>query len=330
MTHARLLACLLPAALVAPACDIGISAGGLEGTFDRDFTVSGPLELEVTSGSGDIRIHTGTDGAVHVHGRMRSSNRPWANFNGTSPEQRIHELEQNPPIEQTGGRIQVGPKRGNDGWNNVSISYDITVPANTRVTARSGSGDLEVADIAGPLEVSTGSGDIRVGRIKDTVTAHTGSGDISVDAAGSTRTSTGSGNVRVSAVRGDLDARSGSGDISATQQGTGSAEVSTGSGDVDLSGATGPLHVRASSGDITVQGAPSADWDLSASSGNVRVRLPSKGGADLDLRSNSGHIETSVPITVTGSQSRRELKGQLRGGGPRLQVSTSSGGIVIQ
>ena len=45
----------------------------------------------------------------------------WANFNGTSAEQRIHELEQNPPIEQTGGRIQVGPKRWNDGWNNVSI-----------------------------------------------------------------------------------------------------------------------------------------------------------------------------------------------------------------
>jgi len=330
MTRARVLACLLPAALVAPACDIGISAGGFEGTFDRDLMVSGPLELEVTSGSGNIRIHTGTDGAVHVHGRMRSSNGPWANFNGTSPEQRIHELEQNPPIEQTGSRIQVGPKRGDDGWNNVSISYDITVPANTRVTARSGSGDLEVADVAGPLDMSTGSGDIRVGRIKDAVAAHTGSGDISVDAAGSARTSTGSGNVRVAAVRGDLDARSGSGDISATQQGTGSAEVSTGSGDVDLSGATGPLHVRASSGDITVQGAPSADWDLSASSGSVRVRLPSKGGVDLDLRSNSGHIETSVPVTVTGSQSRRELKGQLRGGGPRLQVSTSSGGIVIQ
>jgi DUF4097 and DUF4098 domain-containing protein YvlB len=328
--RARLLACLLPAALAAPACDIGISAGGLEGTFDRDLAVSGPLELEVTSGSGDIHIRTGADGTVHVHGRMRTSNGPWANFNGTSAEQRIHELEQNPPIEQTGGRIQVGPKRWNDGWNNVSISYDITVPANARVTARSGSGDLEVADLAGPLEVSTGSGDIRVGRIKDAVTAHTGSGNITVDAAAAARTSTGSGDLVISGVRGDLDARSGSGDITATQQGKGSAEVSTGSGDVDLSGATGPVHVRASSGDINLQGAPAADWDVSASSGNVRVRLPAKGGVDLDLHSNSGRIETSVPITVTGTQSRRELKGQLRGGGPRVQVSTSSGGIVVQ
>jgi DUF4097 and DUF4098 domain-containing protein YvlB len=162
------------------------------------------------------------------------------------------------------------------------------------------------------------------------VTAHTGSGDISVDGAAAAHTSTGSGNVVVASVRGDLDARSGSGDITATQQGKGVAEVSTGSGNVDLNGASGPLHVRASSGDITVQGAPSADWDVSASSGSVRLRLPSKGGVDLDLHSDSGHIETSLPITVTGSQSKRTLTGQLRGGGPRLRVSTSSGGIVIQ
>jgi hypothetical protein len=33
---------------------------------------------------------------------------------------------------------------------------------------------------------------------------------------------------------------------------------------------------------------------------------------------------------VTGSQSRRELKGQVRGGGPRVHATTSSGAILIQ
>jgi hypothetical protein len=328
--RARLLVCLLPAALAGPACEIGISAGGVEGSFDRDLTVSGPLELEVTSGSGDIQIRTGTDGAVHVRGRMRASNSPWVNFSGTSAEQRIHELEKNPPIEQSGSRIQVGPKQWGEGWNNVSISYEITVPAGTRLEAHSGSGDLEVADVAGPVEVSTGSGNIHVGRIKNAVAAHTGSGDIRLEGAASARAATGSGNVVASGVRGDLDARSGSGDITATQQGKGAVDVDTGSGNIDLTGATGPLHVRAASGDITVLGAPSSDWDLSASSGNVRVRLPAQAGVDLDLRSNSGHIETSMPVTTTGSQSKRELKGQVHGGGPRVHVSTSSGGILIQ
>ena len=327
--RARLLACLLPITMAAPGCEIATSAGAIEGSFDRELTVSGPLELEVTSGSGDIQVRTGTDGTVHVHARLRASSGPWVSLSGTSAEQRIRELEKNPPIEQSGNRIQIGPKRWDDGWNFVSISYLITVPANTRLEARSGSGDLEVADLGGPVDASTGSGDIRLGRIQGAVAAHTGSGDISLEGAASARTSTGSGNVNAAAIRGDLEARSGSGDITAGQQGKGSVEVSTGSGSVELTGATGPMHVRAASGDIEVQGVPSATWDVSASSGNVRLRLPAQGGFDLDLRSSSGRIETSIPITVTGSQSRRELHGQVRGGGPRVQVNTSSGGIVI-
>jgi DUF4097 and DUF4098 domain-containing protein YvlB len=107
-------------------------------------------------------------------------------------------------------------------------------------------------------------------------------------------------------------------------------EVSTGSGNIELTGATGPLHVRASSGDIQLEGTPTSDWDVSASSGSVRLRLPSKSGFDLDLRSSSGRIESSIPITTTGSQSRKELRGAVHGGGPRVHVSTSSGGIVVQ
>jgi hypothetical protein len=326
---ARLLACLLPAALVSAGCDIGISADGFEGKFERQLTVSGPLELEVRSGSGNIYVRTGPDGTVRVHGRVRASG-AWVSFSGRSAEERIREIEGNPPIEQSGNRIEVGPKRGDEGWNGVSISYEIIVPANARVSSRSGSGDLEVADVAGPVEVSTGSGDIRLGRIKEDVTARTGSGDIELAGAASARTSTGSGTVVASGVRGDLEARSGSGDIVVSQEGKGSVEVSTGSGNIELTGASGPVRVRASSGDIELEGTPVSDWDVSASSGDVRLRLPSKGGFDLDLRSNSGRIETTVPLTVTGSQSRRELRGQVRGGGPRVQVNTSSGGIVVQ
>jgi DUF4097 and DUF4098 domain-containing protein YvlB len=242
----------------------------------------------------------------------------------------VRQIEKDPPIEQVGNRIQVGPRRWNDGWNGISISYEITVPANSRVTARSGSGDLEVADLAGPVDASTGSGDIRVGRIVEAVKARTGSGEIDLDGAASLEASTGSGNVVAGAVRGDLEARSGSGDITVGQKGKGSIDVSTGSGDVEVTGAHGPVHVRASSGDIRVEGTPVSDWDVSASSGDVRLRLEGQAGFDLDLRTNSGHIESSQPVTGHDSQTRRELRGQVRGGGPRVHVTTSSGGIAIQ
>jgi hypothetical protein len=327
--RARLLACLLPAALAGSACDVAISANGVEGSFDRQLTVSGPLELEVGSGSGDIVVHTGPAGAIQIKGRIRASNAPWVSLGGQSPSERVRQIEKDPPIEQVGNRVQVGPKQWN-GWNGISISYEITVPANTRLAVRSGSGDLEVGDMTGPVEASTGSGDIRVGRVTESVKARTGSGEIDLDGAASVEASTGSGNVLASNVRGDLEARSGSGDITVGQKGKGSVDVSTGSGDVEVTGATGPLQVRASSGDILVEGTPANEWNVSASSGDVRLRLPGQTGYDLDLRTNSGHIETSQPMTVTGSQSRREIKGQVRGGGPRVQVTTSSGGIAIQ
>jgi hypothetical protein len=328
-TCARLLACLLPAVLTGSACDIAISADGVEGVFDRQLMVSGPLELEVESGSGDIIVHTGPAGTVQIKARVRASTSPFVGFGGQSPAERVRQIEKDPPIEQMGNRIQVGPKRWNDGWNGISINYEITVPANTRLSARSGSGDLEVGDVAGPVDTSTGSGDVRVGRVTESVKARSGSGEINVGSAASIEASTGSGNV-VASSRGDLEARSGSGDITAGQKGKGRVDVSTGSGDVEVTGATGPVHVRAASGDILVEGTPAAEWEVSASSGDVRLRLAGQSGFDLELRSNSGHIETSHPITVTGSQSRKELKGQVRGGGPLVHVTTSSGAILIQ
>ena len=326
----RLFALLLPAALASSACDIGIAADGAEGSFQRDLTVSGPAELNVTSGSGDIVVRTGPEGAIRVHARLRARSGPFISLSGESAEQRIRKIEQDPPIEQSGNRIHVGPKDWNEGWNNVSISYEITVPASTRLEARNGSGDLDVSEVAGPVEASTGSGNIRVGRVKGSVAVRTGSGDIDLAGAGSARASTGSGNVTAMGIRGDLEARTGSGDLTLGQNGKGRAEVSTGSGDIDLLGASGPLHVRSGSGDIQVEGTPAGAWDVSASSGDVRVRLPKQGGFDLDLRSNSGRIDSSIPITISGTQSRKEVRGQVRGGGPLVHVSTSSGGIVVQ
>ena len=328
--RARLLACLVPAVLTGAACDIAISADGVQGAFDRQLIVSGPLQLEVESGAGDIVVHTGPVGTVQIKGRVRASTSPFVSFGGQSPAERVRQIEKDPPIEQMGNRIHVGPKRWNDGWNGISISYEITVPAHTQLAARSGSGDLEVGDVTGPVDTSTGSGDIRVGRVAESVKARSGSGEIDVDGAASIEASTGSGNVVASSIRGDLEARSGSGDITVGQKGKGHVDVSTGSGDVEVTGAAGPVHVRASSGDILVEGTPVADWEVSASSGDVRLRLAGQSGFDLDLRSNSGRIETSHPITVTGSQSRRELKGQVRGGGPRVHATTSSGAILIQ
>ena len=102
----------------------------------------------------------------------------------------------NPPIEQAGDTIRIGhiddPK-----YRNVSVSYEIEVPADTRLQARTGSGDQSVAGIRGPSQLSTGSGGISAANLGDTLEARTGSGDIEmVDIRGAVEVSTGSGSIR--------------------------------------------------------------------------------------------------------------------------------------
>jgi hypothetical protein len=51
---------------------------------------------------------------------------------------------------------------------------------------------------------------------------------------------------------------------------------------------------------------------------------------DLDARTGSGAIQTTVPVTVSGVVSRRELHGTVRGGGASVRATTGSGSIRIR
>ena len=63
-------ACLL----VVSGCDvIDLQAqNGAEGTFERTLNVSGPVDLDVRTGAGDITITVGADNTVHALGRIRA------------------------------------------------------------------------------------------------------------------------------------------------------------------------------------------------------------------------------------------------------------------
>ena len=49
---------------------------------------------------------------------------------------------------------------------NVSIDYDVTAPKGTELQANSGSGDLRLQDLGGPLKANTGSGSIEASRLQ--------------------------------------------------------------------------------------------------------------------------------------------------------------------
>jgi hypothetical protein len=60
------------------------------------------------------------------------------------------------------------------------------------------------------------------------------------------------------------------------------------------------------------------------------VTLAGNVAADIDAHTSGGGISTSIPIQVLGKQSDESLVGKVNGGGPKLYVRTSGGGISLK
>jgi hypothetical protein len=301
--------------------------GGVEGHFDRTLKVTGPVDLGVETGSGSISVRAGGSGSVEVRGTIRGNG--W--LSNSDIETHVHALESNPPIEQDGNRIRVGHIEDRDLTRNISISYELVVPAETRLRSETGSGSQTLEGIAGPAETSSGSGSLRISRIGAEVHARTGSGSIELDSVrGNVKASSGSGSIHATGIAGGLVASTGSGDVKLEQTAAGDVEVQTGSGTVELSGVKGSVRVSTGSGTIRAQGEPAGPWRLHTASGRVTVHLPEQAAFDLEAHTSSGRIESTLPITVQGSISPRELHGKVRGGGSLVELSTSSGSIHIE
>lgn len=311
-------------ALAAPRT----TAAQVEGEFERTLTVSGPVDLSVATGAGDILVHAGVPGTVRVHGRIRVSG--WR-IDRETAERKVRELEQNPPVEQDGNALRIGRISDPGLRRGVSISYEVEVPADARVTAETGSGNAAVSGVSGPVRASTGSGNVRVSNVSGTARASTGSGDIELtELGGQAYAETGSGNIRASSVNGPFVASSGSGDVRVEQSGDAAVKVETGSGNIEVTAGRGSMLLHTGSGNITARGEPAGEWRLETGSGNVRAYVPEPAAFDLHCHTGSGSIVTKHPMTVEGKLSKHDVRGKVRGGGVRLLASTGSGNIEIQ
>jgi hypothetical protein len=322
--YKRLVSLVVFLVLVATGC--ALAASDYQGSFDRTLKVAGPVELDVTTGSGNIGVHPGGVSTVQVHATIRVSRRVGAD----EAQRKIQYLESNPPIEQSGNYIRIGKILDREMQRHVSISYDLVVPEATQLKAETGSGDQEIEGIKGPVKATTGSGNIRVSGLNEEARLDTGSGDIEVASlSGAVYAETGSGNIHASRLAGMVRAHTGSGDIRLEGNATGPVRADTGSGNVEVRGVQGALRAQTGSGNIIVEGEPRGDWKLETGSGNVSMRLPAEVGLNLYAHTGSGSIESKLPITVQGKISRSEIRGAVRGGGSLVEVGTGSGDIRI-
>jgi DUF4097 and DUF4098 domain-containing protein YvlB len=175
---------------------------------------------------------------------------------------------------QNGNVISIGDTRGDDTYNNVSISYELVVPADTQVSANTGSGDQTIGSLDGAVRARTGSGDIRIERT-----------------GGSLNAQTGSGSIRVASVGGEVRAQTGSGDVEVTQIGRADVTVHTGSGDVALqlpANAAYTLNASTGSGSINTAQPITMQGRIRRNHVEGTVR---GGGNAVRVRTGSGSID---------------------------------------
>lgn len=298
---------LILTALLIPG--VAVAAGG---TFEETVDLAGPVVLEVDTGSGSIDVRTGSGGEARIVGRIKVKRSGFWRSRANADEI-IQQVIDDPPVELTAGRLRVGHFSDRSLGRKVTVSYEIVVPADTEVIADTGSGSIYIADIAAPVEADTGSGSIELTNI-----------------GGSVKADTGSGSIRADGVAGAFHADTGSGSIYLLQTAPGDVDVDTGSGSSELRGVAGALRADSGSGRIVVEGSLEGDWRLDTGSGSITVDLPDDAAFDLDAESHSGGITIDHPLTVQSKLSRRHVRGEVRGGGPLLQIDTASGRIRVR
>lgn len=315
-------AAVAAAAWAAPRSDV-------RGSFDRTLKVSEPASVDVRTGSGNIHVRQGDSSSVAVHAEIRTGH--GGGDGDSDAEQRIREIEKNPPIEHDGNTIRIGQTRDSELYRNISISYEIRVPAQTRLEAQTGSGNFSAAGVQLEINGRTGSGNIRVEDAGGKVELSAGSGEVELhNGRGGGRLTSGSGNVTAEGVAGSLRASSGSGNVRVDLTGAGDVEATSGSGNIRVNGVKGALRGSTGSGDIEASGEQHGDWHLRTGSGNVTVELPKGAGFELDAHSGSGTIQTDREITVQGTLSHHDIHGRAGEGGPLLELRTSSGSIYLR
>lgn len=266
------------------------TAFAADNTFERTLNVGSSPNVSISTGSGAIRLHPGSDTQVHIVGHVHAS-QSWF---GADSDSRVKQIVSNPPITQSGNDVTIGERHGGDMYRNISIDYEITLPRASAIDATTGSGDLEVNDVGATLKAQSGSGSVRAHNIKGAATLGTGSGDIEFN-----------------------------------QSSPGDVKAETGSGSVRLHGVSGGLRASTGSGDVEIEGQPTTDWKISTGSGSIRLGVGSA-RFNLDADTGSGNINVSQPITMQGSLNRHHVAGVVNGGGPVIRANTGSGDIQIR
>jgi hypothetical protein len=239
-----------------------------------------------------------------VHGGLGSSEE-------TAQWHKTYQLDANGRLEinNVNGRIIVEPSTGN--------TVDVTADKKARA------GSPEAAKAA--LERASIVEDVSSGRIKiDTKLARSEGGifnhnnvtveyHVKVPAGAEVKFTTVNGGVEVTGLNGRITAESTNGGVTARNIG----------GQLDASTTNGGLE-------IDMSRIPEGGVKLEFTNGGLEMKLPRDAKATISASITNGGISAGdLPIETTGENNRRRLEGRMNGGGSRIRIEGTNGGISL-
>ncbi len=121
------------------------------------------------------------------------------------------------------------------------------------------------------------------------------------------------------------------GDIEVTGT-SGSIEAHTTNGDVTAESTEGSVTAGTTNGDVNVamMKLPGPGASYHTTNGTITLTLPAGIDADISAHTTNGAVRSDFEITMSGTLSHRSLNGRIGRGGPRLDLSTTNGSIVLR
>jgi len=129
------------------------------GTFEETIETNKAVIIEISTTAGDVLVQGADVDHVSIRGVITVDNR-MARNDPIKASNMVRAVRAEPPVEVVDGRIIVGQLKRSTHQRHVQISYVITVPNDSDVTAHSKSGDVRISGVSGSVNATSESGQV--------------------------------------------------------------------------------------------------------------------------------------------------------------------------
>lgn len=280
------------------------SSASAENWFDfrKEVVLDKPLELEMEVTRGEIVLVGGTDNRLIIEAVKRIRGKDWDKSRRIADKIEIN-------VDQFGDAIRIStnylPLDGEDRtfFEKIfgrhanaygDVDFHITLPRTSRIKINAVSAQVELSSVAARVDIENGFGSVRCEYLSGPITVRQKEGPIDLQW-----------------IEGDIRIKS---------------ELSR----IWIKQTQGALDLSTEKGSVSVQTELNSprDYFIQTKSGKVEFMVPQRSAGYLAIETRSGEIATKVPIAVE-SASRTRLSGVFGAGGPRIEISSVSGDVMV-